>query len=66
MLDNFTPLQIKKALKIINGEFETEASGGIDLNNIKEYAETGVDYISIGALTNQATSLDMSLKAEIN
>ena len=52
-----------EALKIINGDFETEASGGINLDNIIEYAETGVDYISMGALIHQAKSLDLSLKA---
>jgi nicotinate-nucleotide pyrophosphorylase (carboxylating) len=65
MLDNFTPAQINEALKMINGEFETEASGGINLDNIEEYAQTGVDYVSIGALIHQAKSLDLSLKAII-
>jgi len=65
MLDNFKPDQIIDALKLIKGEFETEASGGINLNNIQEYAATGVDYISVGALIHQARSLDMSLKAVI-
>jgi nicotinate-nucleotide pyrophosphorylase (carboxylating) len=65
MLDNFTPQQIEEALKIINGKYETEASGGISLDNIIEYAKTGVDYISIGALIHQAVSLDLSLKAII-
>jgi nicotinate-nucleotide pyrophosphorylase (carboxylating) len=63
MLDNFSPADISKALKLINGQFETEASGGITLNNIEEFADTGVDFISIGALIHQAQSLDMSLKA---
>lgn len=63
MLDNFTPEQIKEAVKIIDGKYETEASGGINLNNIIEYAKTGVDYVSIGALIHQAKSLDLSLKA---
>jgi nicotinate-nucleotide pyrophosphorylase (carboxylating) len=62
MLDNFTPAQIAEALKIIDGKFETEASGGITLQNIEEYAKTGVDYISIGALTHHIKSLDLSLK----
>lgn len=62
MLDNFTPPQIVTALEVINGRFETEASGGITLANIREYAETGVDFISIGALTHQIKSLDLSLK----
>ena len=65
MLDNFMPSQIAEALKIINGQFETEASGGINLDNIIEYAETGVDFVSIGALIHQAKSLDLSLKAVI-
>ncbi len=65
MLDNFTPLQIGKALKIINGKYETEASGGINLENIEDYAATGVDYISSGAIIHQAKSLDLSLKAQI-
>jgi len=62
MLDNFTPENIKEALTLIDGKYETEASGGITLNNIKEYANTGVDYISIGALTHHIKSLDLSLK----
>jgi nicotinate-nucleotide pyrophosphorylase (carboxylating) len=63
MLDNFKPKQIAEALKIIDGKFETEASGGINLENIGEYAKTGVDYVSVGALIHQAKSLDLSLKA---
>lgn len=65
MLDNFSVEQIKEALKIINGAFETEASGGINLDNVVSYAETGVDYVSIGGLIHQAKSLDLSLKAVI-
>lgn len=65
MLDNFTPLQVKEALKIIKGQFETEASGGINLDNIESYAKTGVDYVSVGGLVHQAKSLDLSLKAVI-
>lgn len=65
MLDNFSPAQIKEALIIINKEFETEASGGINLDNVVDYAETGVDYVSIGGLIHQARSLDLSLKAVI-
>jgi nicotinate-nucleotide pyrophosphorylase (carboxylating) len=65
MLDNFTPQQIVEASKLIDGEFETEASGGINLENIEEYAKTGVDYVSVGALIHQARSLDMSLKAVV-
>lgn len=63
MLDNFTPAQIKEAMQIIGGKFETEASGGINLDNIRDYAATGVDFISAGALIHQARSLDLSLKA---
>jgi nicotinate-nucleotide pyrophosphorylase (carboxylating) len=63
MLDNFSPAFIKEALKIIDGKFETEASGGINLDNVISYAETGVDYVSIGGLIHQARSLDLSLKA---
>ena len=66
MLDNFTPAMISEGLKIINGQYETEASGGINLNNIQYFAETGVDYISSGAIIHQARSLDLSLKAKIN
>ncbi|MEO5651189.1 MAG: carboxylating nicotinate-nucleotide diphosphorylase [Ginsengibacter sp.] len=65
MLDNFTPQQISEALKIIKGKYETEASGGITLDNIESYAATGVDFISSGAIIHQAKSLDLSLKAEI-
>ena len=66
MLDNFKPKQIIEALKLINNEFETEASGGINLDNIVQYAATGVNYVSVGALIHQARSLDLSLKAVIN
>ena len=63
MLDNFTPAQVKQALQVIEGRVETEASGGINPDNLVAYAATGVDYISIGALIHQAKSLDLSLKA---
>jgi nicotinate-nucleotide pyrophosphorylase (carboxylating) len=63
MLDNFSPEQLTEALAIINKKFETEASGGINLDNLVRYAETGVDFISAGALIHQAKSLDLSLKA---
>jgi nicotinate-nucleotide pyrophosphorylase (carboxylating) len=62
MLDNFSPEEITEALKVIDGKCETEASGGITSENIEEYAKTGVDFISMGALTHSYTSLDMSLK----
>lgn len=65
MVDNFSPADIKKALQIINGIFETEASGGINLDTIEEYAATGVDFVSVGGLIHQARSLDLSLKAVI-
>ena len=65
MLDNFTPKQIEEALTIINKDFETEASGGINLDNIISYAATGVDYVSVGGLIHQAKSIDLSLKAVI-
>lgn len=63
MLDNFSPVDLKKALQIIAGKYETEASGGISIDTIRDFAETGVDYISVGALTHQIKSLDLSLKA---
>jgi nicotinate-nucleotide pyrophosphorylase (carboxylating) len=65
MLDNFTPEKIVEALQIIQGTYTTEASGGINLDNIEVYAATGVDYISSGAIIHQATSLDLSLKAVV-
>jgi nicotinate-nucleotide pyrophosphorylase (carboxylating) len=63
MLDNFTPAMVAEAVQIIDGAFETEASGGIDLQNICSYADTNVDYVSVGALIHQAQSIDLSLKA---
>jgi nicotinate-nucleotide pyrophosphorylase (carboxylating) len=63
MLDNFTPIQITEALALINGRVETEASGGINQSNIQAYAQTGVDFVSVGGLIHQARSLDLSLKA---
>src|SRR5580692_11178052 len=63
MLDNFTPRHLAEALSLIGERFDTEASGGIHLGNIEEYARTGVDYVSAGALIHQARSLDLSLKA---
>ena len=62
MLDNFSAKDLKKAVELIDGKFETEASGGIGLNEVKNIASTGVDYISVGALTHSAQSLDLSLK----
>jgi nicotinate-nucleotide pyrophosphorylase (carboxylating) len=63
MLDNFSPENLKEALKIIPSSYETEASGGITLENIRAYADTNVDFISVGALTHSVKSLDLSLKA---
>ena len=63
MLDNFNPSLLREALQLINKKIETEASGGINLENIRDYAATGVDYISVGALIHQAKSIDLSLKA---
>lgn len=63
MLDNFEIPDIREALKIIQGRFETEASGGITLDNIRYFADTGVDFISAGSLIHQSRSLDLSLKA---
>jgi len=63
MLDNFTVENTKKAVNLVNKKFELESSGGITYETIKSYAETGVDYISVGALTHQILSLDLSLKA---
>ena len=63
MLDNFQPDEIKRLLPLIPSHIETEASGGITLDTIRSYAETGVQFISVGALTHSAGSLDLSLKA---
>ena len=66
MLDNFTLQEIEAALVIINKQFETEASGGINFDTIEAYAATGVDFISVGAVIHHATSLDLSLKAVLH
>lgn len=66
MLDNFTPERIKAVIDTIPSKYETEASGGITLENIRAYAETGVQFISVGALTHSFKSLDMSLKADFS
>jgi len=63
MLDNFSFKDLRKAVKLIDGQFETEASGGINLTTIRQYAECGVDYVSMGALTHSVHNMDMSLKA---
>ena len=62
MLDNFTPEDTRSAVKKINGRLEVESSGGITLDTVRAYAETGVDYISVGALTHSVKCLDISLK----
>jgi nicotinate-nucleotide pyrophosphorylase (carboxylating) len=62
MLDNFTTSDLADAVEIVAGRFETEASGGIGAGNIRKYAETGVDFVSVGALTHNFRSLDMNLK----
>ncbi|MCZ2471504.1 carboxylating nicotinate-nucleotide diphosphorylase [Aquirufa ecclesiirivi] len=64
MLDNFSPDRLRDAIRRINGRFITEASGGITEKTLRAYGETGVDYISMGALTHQIKSLDLSLKAK--
>lgn len=63
MFDNFTPELTKEAVKLVNGRFETESSGGITLENLRQYGEAGVDFISVGALTHSVKGLDMSFKA---
>ncbi len=65
MLDNYSPEQLEEAVNLIGGKFETEASGGINLDNIIQYARTGVDFISAGAIIHHAVSMDLSLKAQI-
>lgn len=65
MLDNFSPTEVREAVQLINRRYETEASGGITLSTIRAYAETGVDYISVGALTHSVKSLDLSFKATL-
>lgn len=63
MFDNFTPELTKEAVTIVGGRVETESSGGITLENLRKYGETGVDFISVGALTHSVKGLDMSFKA---
>ena len=63
MFDNFTPEMTKKAVEMVGGRFETESSGGITFDTLRDYAECGVDYISVGALTHSVKGLDMSFKA---
>jgi len=66
MLDNFSIEETRKAVELIAGRFETEASGGINLDNVRSYAECGVNYVSVGALTHHLKSIDMSIKALIS
>lgn len=63
LLDNFNFDDLRKAVGMVGGKYDTEASGGITIDNIRQYAECGVDYISVGALTHSVKSLDLSLKA---
>ena len=63
MLDNFTVPNTRKAVEMIGGKYETESSGGITIDTIKDYAECGVDFVSVGALTHSVKSLDISFKA---
>ncbi len=63
MLDNFTPAETRRAVELIGGRYETESSGGITFDTIRDYAEQGVDFISVGALTHSVKGLDMSFKA---
>lgn len=64
MLDNYSPRMLEEAIELIGGRYQTEASGGITLDNIVSYARTGVDYVSCGAIINHAVSMDLSLKAQ--
>jgi nicotinate-nucleotide pyrophosphorylase (carboxylating) len=63
MLDNFSLDDTREAVRLINGRYETESSGMITLDNLRDYAECGVDFISVGALTHKVRGLDLSLKA---
>lgn len=63
MLDNFSPDLLREAVKLIDGKYETEASGGITLQTLRSYAETGVDFISSGALTHSVKAMDLSMRA---
>ena len=63
MLDNFTPENTRKAVEMVGGRVELESSGGITFDTLRDYAECGVDYISVGALTHSVKGLDMSFKA---
>ena len=64
LLDNMTPPELRRAVAVAGGRAELEASGGLTLDNVREVAETGVDYVSVGALTHSAPALDLSLVLE--
>ena len=63
MLDNFTPEKTRQAVEMVGGRYEIESSGGITFDTLRDYAECGVDFISVGALTHSVKGLDMSFKA---
>ena len=63
MFDNFTPELTREAVKLVGGKYETESSGGITIDTLRDYGETGVDFISVGALTHSVKGLDLSFKA---
>ena len=65
MFDNFSPENVKKAVNLVGDRMVTEASGGITLSTIRSYALSGVNYVSVGALTHSVKSLDLSLKAKL-
>jgi nicotinate-nucleotide pyrophosphorylase (carboxylating) len=64
LLDNFTPAQVRDAVRLVAGRARLEASGGITLDNVRAYAEAGVDYVAVGALTHSAPAVDVSLEIE--
>ena len=66
MLDNMDPAMMREAVKLVGGRARLEASGGITLDNVREVAETGIDYISIGALTHSAPAVDISMRLKNN
>ena len=65
LLDNMTPAEVRKAVSLVGGRCGLEVSGGVNLSNVRAYAECGVDYISVGALTHSAPALDISLELEV-
>jgi nicotinate-nucleotide pyrophosphorylase (carboxylating) len=65
LLDNMTPEQVRRAVEVVDGRAQLEASGGISLATVRAYADTGVDFVSVGALTHSARSLDISLEVEV-